>query len=115
MKYPPQRGVTQNPLNDIRQENTDCSAQWTKARNQPQKPGKRDDACDRRMQKIQMRTLNHDHRFAQGNKRIRSTCQSNNAQPKAALPKCWTVNEQNRAARERQDYNAWQQNPEHPL
>jgi trehalose utilization protein len=31
------------------------------------------------------------------------------------LPKCRTVNEQNRAARERQDRNAWQQNPEHPL
>ena len=33
----------------------------------------------------------------------------------AALPKCRTVNEQNRAARERQDRNEWQQNPEHPL
>ena len=31
------------------------------------------------------------------------------------MPKCWTVNEQNRAARERQDRNEWQQNPQHPL
>src|SRR5882724_10942410 len=67
------------------------------------------------MQKIQMRALHHDDRFAQGNKGISNTGQSNNAQPEAALPKCRTVNEQNRAARERQNSNRWQQNPEHPL
>ena len=67
------------------------------------------------MQKIQMRPLHHDYRLAQGNKGIGSTGQSNDAQPLAALPKCRTVNEQNRAARERQDRNEWQQNPEHPL
>src|SRR2546429_9946723 len=67
------------------------------------------------MQKVQTRPLDHDDCFAQGNKGISSTGQSNDAKPEAALPKCWTVNEQNRAARERQDRNEWQQNPEHPL
>src|SRR5437867_7816931 len=67
------------------------------------------------MQKVQMRTLHHDYSLAQGDKGISSTGQSNDAQPAAALPKYWTVNEQNRAAREREDRNEWQQNPEHPL
>jgi len=67
------------------------------------------------MQKVQTRPLDHDDRLAQGNKGIDSTGQSNDAQPEAALPECWTVNEQNRAASERQDRNEWQQNPEHPL
>src|SRR5207248_6106929 len=67
------------------------------------------------MQKVQTRPLDHDDCFAQGNKGISSTGQSNDAQPLAALPKCRTVNEQNRAARERKDRNEWQQNPEHPL
>src|SRR5438067_6129994 len=67
------------------------------------------------MQKVQTRPLNHDDCFAQGNKGICSTGQSNDAQPLATLPKCRTINEQNRAARERQDRNKWQQNPEHPL
>src|SRR5215467_12252440 len=62
-----------------------------------------------------MRTLHHDDRLAQRNKGISSTGQSNDAQPTTALPKCRTVNEQDRAARERQYRNAWQQNPEHPL
>jgi hypothetical protein len=115
VKYPPKGRVSQYPLDDVREENTDCRAQWSKARNQPQKPGKRDRAGNRRVQKIQMRALDHDDRFAQRNKGIRGTGQSNDAQPKAALPKCWTVNEQNRAARERQDRDEWQQNPQHPL
>ena len=75
MKYPPQGRVTQNPLNDIRQKNTDCRAQRSKARNQPQEPGKRDRAGNRRVQKIQMRALHHDDRFAQGNKGIGSAGQ----------------------------------------
>ena len=33
VKYPPQRRVTQEPLDDVRKENTDCRAQWSKARN----------------------------------------------------------------------------------
>src|SRR5215469_1931330 len=67
------------------------------------------------MQKVQARSLDHDNGLAQGNKGIGRTGQSNDAEPAAALPKCWTVNEQNRAARERQNCYKRQQNPEHPL
>src|SRR5215472_7029697 len=62
-----------------------------------------------------MRALHHYYRLAQRNKRIGRTSKSNDAKPTATLPKCRTVNEQNRAAGERQDCNEWQQNPEHPL
>ena len=63
-KYPPQGGVTQDALDDIRQENTDCCTQRAKPRNQPEKSADSHRACDGRMQKIQMRTLHHDHGFA---------------------------------------------------
>ena len=87
MKYPPQGRVSQEPLDDVREENTDCRAHWSKARNQPEQPGKRDRAGNQRMQKIQMRALHHDDRFAQGNKGIGSTGQSNDAQPAGRLAK----------------------------
>src|SRR6266404_7976642 len=59
--------------------------------------------------------LHHDYGFAQCHKRIDSTGESDDAEPNTALPKCWTVDEQNRAARERHDCYQRQQDPEHPL
>ena len=55
------------------------------------------------MQKVQTRPLHHDYRFAQRDKRIDSTRQSDDAEPSATLSKRWTVDEQNRAAGEGQN------------
>src|SRR6266513_2468183 len=67
------------------------------------------------MQKIQTRPLDHDYRFAQCDKRIDSTGESDDTKPGTALPKRWTVDEQNRAACERHHCYEGQQDPEHPL
>src|SRR5918996_1348047 len=48
MEYPAERHVTQDSLHDVRQENTDCGAQRSKTRNQPEQRGKRDGAGNRR-------------------------------------------------------------------
>src|SRR5260370_19000438 len=67
------------------------------------------------MQKIQTRPLDHDYRSAQCAKRIDSTGESDDTKPDAALPKRWTVDEQNRAARERHHCYERQQDPQHPF
>src|SRR6266480_6003326 len=67
------------------------------------------------MQKIQTRPLDHDYRFAQCDKRIDSTGESDDTKPDTALPKRWAVDEQNRAACERHHCYEGQQDPEHPL
>src|SRR6266699_6206559 len=59
--------------------------------------------------------LHHDYGFAQCHKRIDSTDKSDDAEPNSALPKCWTVDEQTRAAREGHHCHQRQQYPEHPL
>ena len=87
VKDPSQRRIAEDALDDIRQQNTDRPAQCSISWNEPQKSGSRDRTCDHRMQKIQMRPLHHDHRFAQRNKRIDRTGEGHNAQPNDRLAK----------------------------
>lgn len=47
MEYPPERHVTQNSLDGVRQESTDGGPERSKARNQPEQAGTRDGARNR--------------------------------------------------------------------
>src|SRR5438105_2395743 len=56
-----------------------------------------------------------DSESSQKNPRADGTGQRDDPQPRSALPKRWTVDEQNRAASERHYCYQRQQNPQHPF